>query len=43
MNVFEFFGVGRVVFGRGQFARLGELVAPLNDNGTLVVPFKVAA
>lgn len=28
MSKFEFFGVGRIVFGRGQVARLGELAAP---------------
>ena len=27
MSRFEFFGVGRVVFGRGQVGRVGELVA----------------
>jgi alcohol dehydrogenase class IV len=33
---FEFFGVGRVVFGRGRFARVGELVAPLGRSALVV-------
>ena len=36
MAKFEFYGVGRVVFGRGQVARLPELVAPLGRSGLLV-------
>jgi alcohol dehydrogenase class IV len=36
MNPFEFFGVGRVIFGRGQFARLGEVVAPLGRSVLVV-------
>jgi alcohol dehydrogenase class IV len=29
MSKFEFFGVGRVIFGRGEFRRVGELAAAL--------------
>jgi alcohol dehydrogenase class IV len=36
MTQFEFYGVGRIVFGRGQVARLGELVAPLGRTALLV-------
>src|SRR4051812_9917565 len=36
MATFEFFGVGRVVFGRGQFARVGELAATLGRNPLVV-------
>ena len=32
MERFEFFGVGRIVFGRGQFARVGELAGTLGRN-----------
>lgn len=33
---FEFFGVGRIVFGRGQFARAAELVAPMGRAALVV-------
>ena len=33
---FEFFGVGRIVFGRGQFARIGELAATLGRSALVV-------
>lgn len=33
---FEFHGVGRIVFGRGQIARLGELAAPLGRAALVV-------
>jgi alcohol dehydrogenase class IV len=36
MAAFEFFGVGRVVFGRGQFARVAELAATLGRSPLLV-------
>ena len=36
MDRFEFFGVGRVVFGRGQFARAEELAATLGGNPLIV-------
>jgi alcohol dehydrogenase class IV len=36
MHRFEFFGVGRIVFGRGQFARVGELAATLGRNPLVV-------
>jgi alcohol dehydrogenase class IV len=36
MNPFEFFGVGRIVFGRGQFARAGELAATLGRDPLVV-------
>src|SRR3954471_5068022 len=36
MDRFEFFGVGRIVFGRGQFARVGELAATLGRNPLVV-------
>ena len=36
MSPFEFFGVGRIVFGRGQFARVGEFVAPLGRAALVV-------
>lgn len=36
MMKFEFHGVGRVVFGRGQVGRLGELAAPLGRSALLV-------
>lgn len=36
MKEFEFFGVGRVVFGRGQFARAGEIAASLGRRALLV-------
>src|SRR6478735_129250 len=36
MDRFEFFGVGRIVFGRGQFARAGELAATLGRNPLIV-------
>jgi alcohol dehydrogenase class IV len=36
MERFEFFGVGRIVFGRGQFARVGELAGTLGRNPLVV-------
>jgi len=36
MNKFEFHGVGRIVFGRGQFARMGELAARLGRSALVV-------
>jgi alcohol dehydrogenase class IV len=36
MSSFEFFGVGRIVFGRGQFSRVAELAAPLGRTPLLV-------
>src|SRR4051812_4023044 len=33
---FEFFGVGRIVFGRGTFARVGELVATLGRSPLVI-------
>lgn len=36
MRKFEFYGVGRVVFGRGEFARAGELAAALGRSALLV-------
>lgn len=37
MRKFEFYGVGRVVFGRGEFARAGELAAAAMGRSALVV------
>ena len=34
MSGFEFHTVGRIVFGRGQFSRAGELAAGLDDTWT---------
>jgi alcohol dehydrogenase class IV len=36
MRKFEFYGVGRVVFGRGEFARAGELAAAMGRSALLV-------
>ena len=36
MAKFEFYGVGRIVFGRGQVERLGEIVTPLGRAALLV-------
>ena len=36
MKKFEFYGVGRVVFGRGEFARAGELAAGMGRSALLV-------
>ena len=33
---FEFFNVPRIVFGRGRFARLGEVVAPMGSTALIV-------
>jgi alcohol dehydrogenase class IV len=33
MTMFEFFSVPRIVFGQGQFARIGELAAELGQKG----------
>ena len=36
MDAFEFFSVQRIVFGRGSFARMGELAAPLGHTAMVV-------
>jgi alcohol dehydrogenase class IV len=36
MQAFEFYGVGRIVFGRGAVARLGELAAGLGRSALVV-------
>src|SRR5579864_893506 len=36
MSRFEFFSLPRIVFGRGQFARLAELAAPLGTAALIV-------
>ena len=36
MRKFEFYGVGRVVFGRGEFARAGELAATMGRSALVV-------
>ena len=36
MKKFEFYGVGRIVFGRGEFARAGELAAGLGRHALVV-------
>lgn len=36
MQPFEFFGVGRIIFGRGNFARAGELAAELGKSPLLI-------
>ncbi len=33
---FEFFGVGRIIFGCGQFARLAEVAAPLGRRAMII-------
>lgn len=37
MDKFEFQGVGRIIFGRGQFSRAGELLAELGGKSALIV------
>ena len=36
MAKFEFFNVGRIVFGRGQLARVGDLAAGLGSAALVV-------
>jgi alcohol dehydrogenase class IV len=36
MSSFEFFGVGRIVFGRGTFARVAEIATPLGRKPLVV-------
>ena len=36
MKEFEFHGVGRIIFGRGQFARIGDLAAELGRAALIV-------
>jgi alcohol dehydrogenase class IV len=36
MAAFEFFGVGRIVFGRGTFSRVGELAGSLGKHALVV-------
>lgn len=35
-GIFEFFGVGRIVFGCGQFSRAAEIIAPLGRSALIV-------